>query len=299
MVAEDADVGGGSEPDRMRMKIWQEASGHVVYDNQPGAGDDATAGTALRGGNVIVHTSGDNLLAAAHAPADQGGSLVAEHLVTVADAAVRFWEQSTVDPVLVSGLRDVSLQLANFDDHRLGVASSSTNIVWIDTDAAGIGWNLQWESSPYAPGVNLLTVVAHEFGHKLGLDDVDPRLAGQNIMSGVLSTDDSIWQHPWSLPIHVHRDAGSRLNSRVANRQLVDELVVDEEISDVVLAAFDRSHRQIQDDRSPYTAKPIDGRRVKGLERDEVWSEDWLGLEDSLVDALAVEWRPQRRFRTF
>jgi hypothetical protein len=242
---------------------------------------------------VIVHTSGENLLAAAHAPAGQSDSLAAEDLVTVAEAAVRYWEHSAADPGLVSGLRDVSLQLANFDDHRLGVASSSTNIVWIDVDAAGIGWNLQWESSPHAPGVNLLTVVAHEFGHKLGLDDVDPRLAGLDIMSGVLTTNDAIWQHPWSLPIHVHRDAGSRLNPHVANQQLFNELAATEEISDLILATIDRSPRPILDDDSAYNARRIDGRREKAQEKDEVWSEDWLGLEESLLDDLAVEWRPQ------
>jgi len=40
-------------PDGLRVKIWN-ASGAVVYDNQPGARDDAGAVTPLGGGNVSV-----------------------------------------------------------------------------------------------------------------------------------------------------------------------------------------------------------------------------------------------------
>ena len=63
IVVTDAKVDGGGEEDRFRIKIWDKQTGTVVYDNQPGAADDSTAGTALRGGNIIIHTDGNNLLA--------------------------------------------------------------------------------------------------------------------------------------------------------------------------------------------------------------------------------------------
>ena len=43
------------EPDTFRMKIWDEVSGDVVYDNRYDAEDDSYAGTALRGGSIVVH----------------------------------------------------------------------------------------------------------------------------------------------------------------------------------------------------------------------------------------------------
>jgi hypothetical protein len=47
-------TGGGT--DRLRIKIWDTATGAFVYDTQVGAADDATASTALGGGSLVIHT---------------------------------------------------------------------------------------------------------------------------------------------------------------------------------------------------------------------------------------------------
>jgi len=41
--------------DKLRIKVWDEASGSVYYDSQPGADDWATAEMELGGGNVTIH----------------------------------------------------------------------------------------------------------------------------------------------------------------------------------------------------------------------------------------------------
>lgn len=41
--------------DALRLKIWDPASGQVIYDNQPGAPDTATPTTPLGGGNITIH----------------------------------------------------------------------------------------------------------------------------------------------------------------------------------------------------------------------------------------------------
>ena len=59
LTAIDGQVNGGGGADRFRIKIWDEATGTVVYDNQAGAGDTAdlaTDGTLVQGGSVVVHT---------------------------------------------------------------------------------------------------------------------------------------------------------------------------------------------------------------------------------------------------
>jgi len=45
--------GGGA--DKFRIKIWRSTDGTVVYDNQMGASDDATATTMLGGGSIVIH----------------------------------------------------------------------------------------------------------------------------------------------------------------------------------------------------------------------------------------------------
>lgn len=43
------------EPDYLRMKIWELASGAVVYDNQMGDADHVEATTAIGGGIILIH----------------------------------------------------------------------------------------------------------------------------------------------------------------------------------------------------------------------------------------------------
>jgi hypothetical protein len=49
----DGKISGGE--DLFRIKIWDSATGETVYDNQPGASDDADPITELGGGSIVVH----------------------------------------------------------------------------------------------------------------------------------------------------------------------------------------------------------------------------------------------------
>jgi PKD repeat protein len=55
LAAIDGDEGGSPGPDRLRVKIWQLASGLMVYDNQIGAAEDALPTTAITNGSIKVH----------------------------------------------------------------------------------------------------------------------------------------------------------------------------------------------------------------------------------------------------
>jgi len=55
LSAVDGQVPGGGGVDRFRIKIWDLATGAVVYDNQMGSADDAEAGSSLGGGSIVIH----------------------------------------------------------------------------------------------------------------------------------------------------------------------------------------------------------------------------------------------------
>ena len=55
LTATDGALRGGGGPDGVRIKIWDIATGQVVYDNQAGASDDGDATTALEGGSIVIH----------------------------------------------------------------------------------------------------------------------------------------------------------------------------------------------------------------------------------------------------
>jgi len=42
-------------PDKFRIKIWDMATGEVIYDNQPGESDTADPTTAIGGGSIVIH----------------------------------------------------------------------------------------------------------------------------------------------------------------------------------------------------------------------------------------------------
>jgi N-acetylneuraminic acid mutarotase len=53
--AVDGELAGGGGTDKFRIKIWDRATGVVVYDNQAGAADDTAPATAIGGGSIVVH----------------------------------------------------------------------------------------------------------------------------------------------------------------------------------------------------------------------------------------------------
>jgi hypothetical protein len=57
LTAVDGQRTGGGGVDRFRIKLWDTATGNIVYDNQMGTGDDGAPDTALSGGAIVIHTS--------------------------------------------------------------------------------------------------------------------------------------------------------------------------------------------------------------------------------------------------
>jgi PKD repeat protein len=55
ITAVDGELPGGSGTDGFRMKIWELASGAIVYDNKMGEGNDSEAATQLGGGSIVIH----------------------------------------------------------------------------------------------------------------------------------------------------------------------------------------------------------------------------------------------------
>ncbi|MBI4320123.1 MAG: carboxypeptidase regulatory-like domain-containing protein [Chloroflexi bacterium] len=51
----DGQIAGGGRTDAFRMRIWDQATGAVVYDNQMGADAAADPTTVLAGGSIVIH----------------------------------------------------------------------------------------------------------------------------------------------------------------------------------------------------------------------------------------------------
>jgi hypothetical protein len=55
LTAVDGSINGGGGTDKFRLKVWNIATGSIVYDNQLGADDGAAPTTALGGGSIVIH----------------------------------------------------------------------------------------------------------------------------------------------------------------------------------------------------------------------------------------------------
>jgi len=58
LTAIDGQVNGGGGADRFRIRIWDDAGGAKIYDNQDGTDDNAGLmgnGTLLQGGSIVIH----------------------------------------------------------------------------------------------------------------------------------------------------------------------------------------------------------------------------------------------------
>ncbi len=60
LTAIDGQENGGGGQDKFRIRIWNDAGGGLVYDNQLNAPDSADPTTVLGGGSIVIHKNGGN-----------------------------------------------------------------------------------------------------------------------------------------------------------------------------------------------------------------------------------------------
>jgi hypothetical protein len=116
-----------------------------------------------------------------------GPVLTADLVDRLFPQAVAHW--SLTDPNAAARLANVEVRVADLSGNVLGLASEVTSTIWLDSNAAGHGWQVSQESSVQSRGaVDLQHVLTHELGHVLGHDDLDPLTNSHDIMAGNLAT---------------------------------------------------------------------------------------------------------------
>jgi hypothetical protein len=161
------------------------ATNSAGFSFQPNQGDFSTSvpGTpfaelgAERNG-IFAHADPVRAAATPQQPVQQ--ALTAEHLQPVVQQAVAFWQAAGASPAQVALLNQVQFHIAALPGSYLGMEAGQQ--VWISPNAAGWGWFVDASAAsgqafPATPGgpadgkMDLLSVVDHELGHVLGLED--------------------------------------------------------------------------------------------------------------------------------
>jgi uncharacterized repeat protein (TIGR01451 family) len=163
------DVNGtGGSGDTLGITLWDKSGGLWYSSNWSGT---MTVQQALAGGDLVVHSA--QLVAGGPAP-DPGSAsaLTPQALQPIVQEAIALWREAGVPEATVAALEQTPVEIADLPDGYLG-RMTEDGIITIDMNAAGYGWSLG--ATPAAGRVDLLTVVAHELGHVVGVTELtDP-----------------------------------------------------------------------------------------------------------------------------
>ncbi len=90
----------------------------------------------------------------------------------IVDAAIQRWADSGLGEDQLAAMRSATVTVVGLHGDELGLSRSG--MILIDNDAAGRGWFVDptpGDDGALGSGIDLLTVVMHELGHQIGLDD--------------------------------------------------------------------------------------------------------------------------------
>lgn len=139
---------------------------------QPLIGDwNGPSGSPLRlNGAAVLDSDAAELSAAALYPA------VAQ--------AIANWTTVGLSSSQASTLAGIEFRITDLPGNYLGLALD--DVIYLDSDAAGLGWHLD-PGDDSVVGVDLLSVVAHELGHSLGLEDLGVAHHHDELMTATLA----------------------------------------------------------------------------------------------------------------
>ncbi len=163
--------------------------------------DPTFSGGVYVSGTVFPPTAGSPLRLAAGTVLPDGpvATITTADLAPVVSAAISRLENAGLDPAAAQALADTHFVVQDLAPGLLGLASDG--VVYLDDNAAGVGWFIDPTPSSdeefsnqtpngllgASPGVDLLSVVLHELGHTLGLGDLPADQVPGSMMTGTLA----------------------------------------------------------------------------------------------------------------
>lgn len=120
--------------------------------------------------------------------------LTLDELTPVLSEAINEWAADGLPAADVAHLKGVTAKIAALPPGYLGGDPTGGSTIYLSVDAAGYGWFV--DAAPWTETISvaatgredLLTVLMHELGHVLGLNDLDPTAFPNDLMAETLAT---------------------------------------------------------------------------------------------------------------
>jgi hypothetical protein len=194
---------GPVSPDQISVTLWDDTT--LIYSTNWDGSE--TFEQDLIGGNNQIHapkTKGNKLEIEAGAITEQGqmaGSLTETTLGAMGYQAVEIWAAAGISAEGISTMDAVNLLTEDLSTMGGVLGLAMFGEVTIDDDAVGYGWYIDDLVDPYATdtnivGVDLLTVMLHEYGHILGFahNDIEGDIMNPTLSLGQRKTPEAGYQ---------------------------------------------------------------------------------------------------------
>lgn len=171
--------------------------------NDSGGESFDSLNSLLSSGNVAIPSGETEISANDSVILSSLDNLTAGELEKLADAAVARWKDAGISDEQAAFLDDIRIEVVDLTGSSLGAAEGTT--IYLDWNAAGYDWFIdetpfedeEFEfaqsttvfrdlDGPARYGIDLITVLSHEMGHVLGLEDIQAISGANSLMYSTL-----------------------------------------------------------------------------------------------------------------
>jgi hypothetical protein len=171
---------------------WSVIGMDIATGTLPDAAPQVLAGLEFVPGGTLTETSKAQLAAM-----ERRGEVLSEQLILeVREQVLAAWATTGLSAEAMALLQSTTVEIRDMSDRGMLGAAGTTEI-WLDDDALGYGWSFADDADVDGDGeadlevpagtIDLATVMAHEYGHLLGWQDLDPQQYPGHLMAGELA----------------------------------------------------------------------------------------------------------------